>query len=623
MTIRWEHLVQDLRYAVRGLRSKPAFTLAVTLTLALGIGANTAMFSVVDRLLFRPPALLRDPAATQRLYLAQTYRGKVYNSGSVQFARYLDLTRLTHTFERTAEVSSRKLAIGVGTNSREMQVGAVSASFFGFFDAPPAIGRYFTSAEDTFPQGAAVAVLSNGLWQTQYGGRSDVLGQTIQIGATLYTIIGVAPRGFVGLWSGEPPAAYIPVATYGAEIGANIRLRGENWWSTYHWTWAWMIAQRKPGVTVAAATADVTAAYVQSIGIEDAQSPPRYRTPLALTKPHGVVASILSERGPNESAEAKVATWLGGVALIVLLIACANVANLLLARALQRKREIAIRLALGVSRTRLASQLLSESLLLAVLGGVAGLLVAQFGGAILRASLLPKTAQATVISDPRTLVIVGAATLLAGFLTGLAPVFQTRRADLTGDLKAGAREGAIHRSRTRVALLVLQGGLSVVLLVGAGLFVRSLGHIKNLPLGFDPDSVSVVDLQMRGVKLDSAADVALRRRLLNDARTIPGVTHVSRQVTMPFWSSWNQSIHVAGIDSTDRLGQFYLNAVTPDYFATMGTRLVRGRGVTEADVAGAPRMMVVSQSMAGVLWPGKEALGECVGVGDDTVPCTT
>lgn len=622
MTLRWESLVQDLRYAVRGLRSKPAFTLAVTVTLALGIGANTAMFSVVDRLLFRPPALLRDPARTHRVYLAETYRGKEYNAGSIQYGRYLDFLNTTQSFERMAEIAAREVAVGVGAEAREMQVATVSAGFFGFFDAPPVLGRYFTSAEDTFPQGAAVADLSYGYWQTRYGGRSDVLGQTLQIGATLYTIIGVAPRGFMGVWAGEPPVAFIPIATYGAEVGKNLSLRGENWWSSYHWRWASMIVERKPGVTVAAATADLTAADLKSLSIEYQQDkePP---TSLALSKPHAVIASILSERGPNESAEARVATWLAGVALIVLLIACANVANLLLARALQRKREIAIRLALGVSRMRLASQLLSESLLLALFGGVAGLFVAQFGGAVLRAALLPKTAEATVISDPRTLLMAGTAVLVAGLLTGLAPVFQARRADLTSDLKAGAREGAIHRSRTRVVLLVLQGALSVVLLVGAGLFVRSLGHIRHLPLGFDPDSVSVVNLQMRGVKLDSAGSVALRTRMLAEARTIPGVTHVSRQVTMPFRISWNEDIHVAGIDSTERLGQFYLNAVTPDYFATMGTRLLRGRGMTEADVAGAPRAMVVSQAMAHVLWPGREALGQCVRIGEDTVPCTT
>src|SRR5690348_14394378 len=421
MTIRREHLAQDLRYAVRGLRSKPMFTLAVTLTLALGIGANTAMFSVVDRLLFRPPALLRDPARAHRVYLAETYRGKEYNSGSTQYARYLDLTNFTHSFERTAEVTARHMAIGIGTEAREMQVGAVSAGFFGFFDAPPAVGRYFTSAEDTFPQGAAVAVLGYGYWQTRYGGRPNVLGQTMQIGATLYTIIGVAPRGFVGLWADEPPAAYVPIATYGAEIGANLRLRGENWWSTYHWRWAWMIAQRKPGVTIAAADADLTAADLKSLGIEDAQSPPRDRTPLSLSKPHGLVASIVSERGPNESGEAKVATWLGGVALIVLLIACGNVANLLLARALERKREIAARLA-----------------------GVAERHEADYGVAIRRAHLLPKTAHATDSPDPRTAIIVRAATPDATHRSTRAAIRHTGHPDLTSDLKAGAREGAIH-----------------------------------------------------------------------------------------------------------------------------------------------------------------------------------
>ncbi|HEU5467479.1 MAG TPA: ADOP family duplicated permease [Gemmatimonadales bacterium] len=622
MTFRWETLAQDLRYAVRGLRSKPAFTAAVTLTLALGIGANTAMFSVVDRLLFRPPALLRDPSRTHRIYLAGTYRGHTGYQGTIQFARYLDFTRLTHSFDRLAEVAARPLAIGVGTDAREMQVAAVSASFFGFFDAPPALGRYFTSAEDTTPRGAPVAVLGYGLWETRFGGRSDVLGQTIQIGATLYTIIGVAPRDFVGLWGAEPPAAYVPVTTYGAEDGANLHFKGEEWWTTYHWTWANLIAERKPGVSLDEATADLTQAYLKSQDIQWEREPGPHQ-PRTLSKPHGVLASILSERGPDESAEAKVATWLGGVALIVLLIACANVANLLLARALQRKREIAIRLALGVSRTRLAGQLLSESLLLALMGGLGGLLIAQFGGAVLRSALLSGTADAAVISDPRTLMIVGAATLLAGLLTGLAPVFQTRRADLTADLKAGVREGAIHRSRTRVALLVLQGALSVVLLVGAGLFVRSLRQIRHLPLGFDPDSVSVVSIEWRGLNPDSVTSAAVRRRLFAEAKTIPGVTHVSRQVTMPFWDSWNDVIHVPGIDSTERLGQFFLDAVSPDYFATMGTRLLRGRGIGDQDVPGAPRVMVVSRAMANVLWPGRDPLGQCVRVGDDTMPCTS
>jgi len=490
-----EAFTQDLRYAVRGLLGRPGFTIGVALTLAIGIGANAAMFSVADRLLFRPPSFLKDPDRVHRVYLADTYRGKEYTSGAVQYARFRDLTAWTSRFDRTAEFTSRHLAVGVGADALEMQIGVVSASFFGFFDAPPALGRYFTSAEDTVPAGAAVAVLGFGYWQTHYGGRRDVLGTTVQVGATLYTVIGVAPKGFAGLWPGEPPALYVPITTYGAEMGATIRIPGESWWSTYRWTWASMLVRRKPGVKLREADADLTSAYLRSVEADRAtRSGAGDLTPLALMRPHGIAGSVLEERGPNASAEAKVATWLTGVALIVWLIACANVANLLLARALQRRREIAVRLALGVSRSRLALQLLTESVLLAGLGGIAGLLVAQWGGAILRATLLQRSAEAPVLTDPRTVILVGIVTLLAGLLTGLAPIFQTRHADLTQDLKSGVREGAIHRSRTRVGLLVLQGALSVVLLVGAGLFVRSLRHVQTTPLGYTADSVLVVEL---------------------------------------------------------------------------------------------------------------------------------
>jgi putative ABC transport system permease protein len=616
----WDALAQDLRYALRGLKDRPGFTAAVVLTLALGIGANTAIFSVVDRLLFRPPPMLRNPDLTHRIYLARTYRGKEFDGSGVQYARYRDLTNWTTSFARTAEFTARHLAIGVGQESREMQVGVVTASFFGFFDAPPALGRYFGPAEDSVPAGTPVAVLGYGYWQTAYGGRADILGRRVQIGATVYSIIGVAPRGFVGLWPGEPPAAYVPMSVYGAETVGRM-LHEEEWWITYHVTWAQMIAARKPGVSLAAATADMSTADVRSY--EAQLSSDRGMTPIAIARPHAIVASILAERGPNESSEAKVATWIMGVALVVWLIACANVANLLLARALRRRREIAVRLALGVSRARLAAQLLTESLLLAIVGGTAGVLVAHWGGAVLRAELLPDTTGASVVADPRTLLFAGLVALVAGGLTGLAPIWQTRRADLTQDLKAGAREGAVHRSRARVVLLVAQGALSVLLLVGAGLFVRSLRHVNEVPLGYDADHVAVVNLEMRGVTLDSAAEVSLRRLLLTTAQAIPGVTHASRQVTMPFWSTWNTDLHVAGIDSLERLGEFDLNAVTPDYFATMGTRVLSGRGIGAQDAGGAPLVMVVSAAMARTIWPGTEALGQCVRVGADTAPCTT
>ncbi|MGH7667996.1 MAG: ABC transporter permease, partial [Gemmatimonadaceae bacterium] len=611
---------QDIRYAARGLRSKPGFTIAVVVTLALGIGANSAMFSIVDRLLFRPPPMLRDPALVHRVYLASTYRGKEFKSGGVQFARYLDLTNTTTAFQRTAEFTPRQMAFGVGTDAAEHAVGVVSASFFGFFDAPPVLGRYFTAAEDTPPIGTPVVVISYGYWQTRYGGRKDVLGQTIQIGATTYTVIGVSPRGFVGLWPNQPPAAFVPITAYGHEVGATIHLVGETWESTYHWTWASMMAERKPGVSMQTATADLTQALVRSYQKQEASD--KGMRSLALIKPHGIVASILSDRGPDESSLGKIVTWISGVALIVWLIACANVANLLLARALRRRREIAVRLALGVSRARLMSQLLTESFALALLGGIAGIGVAQWGGALLRTLFLSKTTTATVVDDPRTLIFTGAAALIAGLLTGLAPLFQTSKTDLTRDLKAGAREGTYHSSRSRNGLLIVQGTLSVLLLVGAGLFVRSLSNVRSTPLGYDADRVSDVELNMRGVKLDTMQEHTLLLQLLTAARAIPGVQQAAIHVTMPFWSTWDTDLYVAGIDTVSKLGEFDLNAVTPAYFATMGTRILRGRGITEQDVKGAPQSMVVSEAMAKKLWPHADAIGQCVKVNADTMPCT-
>jgi len=608
-------LLQDLRYALRTLAKSPGFTLGVVLTLGLGIGANVAMFSVVDRMLFRPPPLLRDPAATHRIYLSQTYGGKEQMSGGVQYARYVDLTSWTTSFSRTAAFTEQDLAVGVGTEAREMRVGIVSASFFGFFDAPPALGRYFSGAEDTPPNGTAVTVLGHGFWRTRYGGRRDVLGTTLQIGPTVYTIIGVAPEGFVGLWPSQRPVAFIPITNH-ASAHAPPR---DTWWTTYHWLWASMLVQRKPGVSVAAANADLTNAFLRSYAAQRAESPGL--SPAELTRPRALAASVLSERGPNESSFAKVATWISGVALIVLLIACANVANLLLARALRRRREIAVRLAIGVSRSRLLSQLFTESVLLALLGGLVGLVIAEWGGAVLRAQFLAKSSEVSVMGDTRTLLFGGVAALCAGLLTGLAPAL-TQPGDVASDLKAGAREGTFQRSRMRIALLVLQGALSVVLLVGAGLFVRSLRQVRVIPLGYDVDPVLLVNLNMRGLQLDSARAVQLRRELLETAQAIPGVEHASRQLTVPFWSTWANELHVAGIDSVNRLGEFDLNAVTPEYFATLGTRILRGRAIGSQDTPHAPRSMVVSNAMAKALWPRRDPIGQCIKVGADTVSCT-
>jgi predicted permease len=615
-----ENLRQDIAYAIRGLRSKPGFTIAVVATLALGIGANAAMFGVVDRLLFRPPPLLKDAATAHRVYIWETYRGKEGGGGAVgRYARWRDFDSSTTSFEYTAGWTPRDLGVGVGEEARVMPVGVVSANFFRFFDAPPALGRYFTRDEDSPPDGAAVVVLSWPMWQTQYGGRIDAIGSTLRIDADIYTVIGVAPKGFAGLTPEKPPAMYIPIARYGAS--RNCAGRGSTWYESYSCGWMQMIARRKPDVSIAAANADLTHAYAMSYAKQRVEQPKA--TPPEIARPHAAVGSILAQRGPNVSAMTKVATWVGGVSLIVLLIACANVANLLLARALRRRREIALRLALGITRTRLISQLLTESIILALLGGVAGVFVAHWGGAVLRATMLEQGSQAPAgLRDPRTLLFALLAAVVVGLITGLAPILQARKVDLNADLKAGAREGTHPRSPARTLLLVFQGALSVVLLVGAGLFVRSLENVHALRLGYDVDPVLLVDFNMRGETLDSTHNAQLRERLLQAATALPGVEEASRQIAVPFWSNSSTALFVDGIDTVSRLGQFDYNAVSPSYFRTMGTRLLRGRGFDAQDVTSSPRVMVVSDAMGKVLWPGRNPIGQCIRMQADTMPCT-
>jgi predicted permease len=616
----WAAFAQDLHYALRGLRRKPGFTVAVILTLGLGIGANATMFGIVDRLLFRPPALLVSPDRVHRVYLMRTLDGKENAQGNIAFRRYQDLSNWSSTIDHAATYDLMRMAVGTGEAARERRVGAASASMWSLVDAKPVIGRFFTADEDRVPAGSRVAVLSHAYWQSEFGGNRNVIGKSMHLGAGVYTIIGVAPRGFAGLGI-ETPVAFAPVTAVATDQFAGFLGPKRSYHNTYGFTWAEMYVRRKPGVTLEAATADLTNAYLRSYAAHVAESPSV--TPATITKPHVLAAPVQMERGPNQGQASKVALWLSGVAAVVLLIACANTANLLLARALRRRREIAVRVALGISRFRLFAQLLVESVLLAVLGAAAGLALARWGSGVVRAALLPAVEWTTSIADRRLLIFAAVVSVVAGVLAGLAPAIQSGRGDVASALKSGGREGALHRSRLRTGLLIMQAALSMTLLVGAGLFVRSLRNVHAVRLGYDADRVMFVDLRLRGVTLDSTGNVDLRERLVARAKTIPGVEHASRAVTVPYYMTWNDDLFVQGIDSVSRLGQFSLQAGSPGFFETLGTRIVRGRGITAEDRAGSPAVMVVSQLMARTLWPGQEALGKCIRVSTNTAPCRT
>jgi putative ABC transport system permease protein len=616
---RLDALRDDVRYALRQLRRAPAFSAALALTFALGIGANATMFEILDRLLFRPPAFMPDADRVGRVYLRSSRPdGSDRIDNNISYLRYTEMRDHTRAFATTAAVfQDDDRVVGTGDDARSLSVGLVSASFWSLFDVRPEIGRFFTPDEDRVPRGTNVAVLGYGYWKSQFGGDKAVLGRQLRIGGRQYTIIGVVPNGFYGIWS-TTTAAYVPIT------GGAFDLFGtDDYYHDHGASWLEMIGRLRPNVTPEAASAELTRAYRQSrIDAQASQPKARRLEPRDLALTRGEFAPLPFDRGPKRSESAKVATWLAGVSAIVLLIACANVANLLIARGIRRRREIAVRVALGVGRGRLVAQLLTESVLIAVLGGALGLALAHWGGGAIRRLLLPQVDWSLVATfDPRVLLFTAAAAIFTGLLTGLAPAMHALRADVNSALKAGEREGGGQRARLRTGLLISQAALSVVLLIGAALFVRSLHNVESIHLGWEPDRVLHVFLDFRGTDLKPEERKALSQRVVERLRSTPGVQSASTLFSVPFWSTWSDDVFVPGMDSSDHNRTFVVNAVGDDYFPTMGTRLLRGRAVGSRDLATGPKVAVVSESMGKLLWKGRDPIGQCFRLGADTAPC--
>jgi predicted permease len=612
-----ESLVLDVRYAIRGLRARPAFAFGVAFTLALGIGANAAMFGIVDRLLFRAPAYLKDVDRVHHVYFAQMYRGSEVVQGYMSIGNYLDVARETSSFQTMAAWATQRRAVGDGASTKELLVTGASAGYIGMFDAQPVVGRWFGEPDDRFPTGTPVAVLGYTYWQVAFGGSAGVLGQTLEIGATPFTIVGVAPKDFTGMDSDVVPAVYVPLAAFVWDS------RPEDHVADYHWHFLQLVAKRKSDVAASAATDDLTAALNRS-WIKGGRS----EADRAASKPRALLGPVQVERGPLARPDSQVAAWVGGVAAIVLLIACANVANLLLARAVTRGREIAMRLALGVSFARLTRQLLVESALLACVGGTGALLVAQGIGVIVSARTLSADAPPPALADPRIVAIILLTTALAALVVGMTPVLYARRTSLVQALGGGNRHTDARASRTRTWLLAAQLSLSVALLIGAGLFVRSFQQARGLHLGYDVDPIVVVSEHRRGPQGPPGAGwVALEARLTEAAARLPGAVSASPAASVPFWGFEGRglSTDAKSTEDTDALGNFILQAGTPDYFQTMGTRIVRGRGFASTDRADSPRVVVVSEAMTRALWPGRDPIGQCLYIhrGSGRGPCHT
>ncbi|MBX7187031.1 MAG: ADOP family duplicated permease [Vicinamibacteria bacterium] len=594
---------QDLRYALRSLKGGKAFTFGVVTTLALGIGANATMFGILDRLLFRAPPSMRDPDTVHRLYRHTVDERGPRVDRNFSFATYVDLEESLRSLRGVAAFQTTRLAVGDGESVRELPVTVASASYFDLFEARPITGRFFGPDDDRIPEGAPVVVLGYGFWQSVYAGR-NVVGERIRVGPGTATIIGIAPADFVGMSDQGNPALYMPITHYA------FAARGPAYPRNYGWSWLELVARRSPGVGLAEARAEVEAGFVRSWRNAFA-SDPNWGTPEA-ARIRAELAPIQINRGPQPGRDARVAAWVSGVALIVLLIACANVANLLLSRAVGRRREIAVRLALGVSRARLTRQLLTESLLMALFGGALGLAIAQWGAAFVRRWFLPADLEVQVLSDPRTLLFSAVATLLVALGTGLVPALRAGRAEVASALKAGGGSTGGEHARLRRGLLVFQVALSVVLLVGAGLFVKSLGNANEYRLGYDADKVLVAAVQARGTRVTDAERRVLQEKIEAAASSVQGVSHVTAALSVPFWANDSRGLLSPGVDAVNRRGRFILQVASPEYFATMGTRILRGRPFQESDRAGSPLVVVVSEGMARVIWPGKDALGQCL-----------
>jgi putative ABC transport system permease protein len=589
---------QDLRYALRMLAKQPAFTAIAVLTLALGIGANTAIFSVVNAVLLRP---LPYPESDRLVLIRE--RTNIFDSGSVSLPNYLDWRASQRGFTDLALIRRGDANLSGATSDVEAErVGSarVTYNFLSVLGFPPELGRDFREADDV-PHCKKVALISDGLWKRRFGGSRGVIGQSITLDGVQREVIGVL-RPNVKL----PRAAqiYIPLEDLRAD---KDYLNREN-----HPGFS-ALGRLKPNVTLAQATADLN-----NIAAELERRYPDSNTGRRVT------ALILLDSAVKDYKHG-VSLLLAAVGC-VLLIACANVANLQLARALGRERELAVRSALGASRGQLARQVFAESAILAVLGAVAGVLLALWGLDAIKA-IAPGGSASFAPSDVtrfqeanldfRVLAFTAAVAIGAGLLVGVWPALRvSRTASLALSLHEGGRgtsDGA-QRQRIRSGLVVAQVALALLLLAGAGLTLKSFRNAQNAPLGFKPENILVADVLLPKARYDTDEKVArFNDQLVERIRALPGVEAAALGSNIPFDDNeWDSSFHLTGTPPypPGESPEAEVNVVTPDYFRVMGMPLLRGRGFTADDRAGRPRSVIIDETLAQKYFPGKDPIGQ-------------
>jgi putative ABC transport system permease protein len=595
----WESIAQDVGYVLRSLRRSPGFTVMVSVTLALGIGVNAALFSVLDRLYLRPPPGVGDPAHVRRAY--QQYKDKSATEFRVRSVFSApELRRLAAAAPKGVSIAGyyvEKEHFGRGADAPEAISTYVVGDYFGVLGVRPALGRFFAPDEHRLEGLSAVAVIGHRMWMDRFGGTRDALGATVDLGSRRYTIVGVAPANFLGV-DLNASDLWLPVNTQGPWKG-----RKPEWYAEER-AFDLKIAARVPSNDAARAlTREATAAFSKTEAVRDSNA----------------VATLPSISEALDSGfggkQLMLATRLGGVAAIVLLIACANVANLLLARGTQRRREIAVRLALGVSRRRLVTLLLAESVVIALIAGGAAMLVALWTATALRRGLLPDVSWGELAINGRVAAFAAGIAVLSGVAAGLAPALQSSRLDITTALRGSAREGTYQRSRLRTGLLVTQAALSLVLIAAAGLLVRSLHGVETVDTGYAAHQLLFASVGFDPELDDHAKEISDQLPAVADRlRRLPEVEGVALSSMNPMRGFGYVDLFLPDRDSVPKLNGFppLYSSVTPEFFATTGVRVLSGRGLTADDREGSEPVIVVSELTARMFWPGQNAVGKCI-----------
>jgi len=588
------------------LFKSPTFSIVAVLTLALGIGANTTIFSLLDAVMLRSLPVQHP----EQLVTLKTVRPEGRVNSNFSYPAFRDFRQFNQVFSGLIASYTTPLSLSGGSGPAERIYGTLaSGDYFSVLGVNPVLGRTFTPAEDQTPGGSPVAVISYGLWQRRFGGSADVVGKTLSLNNHTFTIIGVAPASFGGMLRGFTADLWLPLMMHAQAIPDDP----PDTLSNRGLIWLEVTGRLKPGVTFGVALASMDA-----LGQQVAQANGRASSEKLTIEPGNKGSAwLVSEL----MLPLKV---LMGAAAFLLLIACANVANLLLVRATARRREVAVKLAIGASRGRLIRQFLTESMLLALLGGGLGLLLAGWTNDLWLAIkpadfFFPVTLKTGI--DVRLFTFALIVSVSAGVIFGLAPAFTASQVELTNALKP---EGGVRtrerRFNLRSLLIVVQVGLSFVLLIGSGLFIQTVRHIQTIDVGFKPEHVLVATLDPSLHGYDRSRGWQFYTSLLDRVRAIPGVKSVTLAATVtPNLGGMviQDTVEVAGRATRSDAIEIELNRVGPDYFATVGMPLLRGRDFTAQDRQGAPDVAVVNDTMARQLFPNEDPLGKRFRFGDE------